>query len=114
MRLPPLGLVIAAFTATQAAADSLITYRSCTLSECNSSRSVWFNDIGQAYNFNANDKCREPGVPNIVEVCMDWARGGASFKTVFGATRCLRKGAETRKSFIFSSLRFLCTGILLE
>ena len=98
MRLPSLGLV--AVLAAQAVADSFITYSRCVKTmPCDSSKSVWWNDFGQPFGFDGGDQCRNPGVPNVVEVCMDWNRERASFKTFLGNWRCLRKQASRRESF---------------
>ncbi|KAK4446304.1 hypothetical protein QBC34DRAFT_383456 [Podospora aff. communis PSN243] len=86
--LGPMGALVSG-----AVADTFTTYTTCPArgGNCDSSKSVWWNVWGQARPFNANAHCRDPFIPGVTEVCMDWGSNSAFFRTTTGQKRCLRK-----------------------
>ncbi|KAJ8110837.1 hypothetical protein OPT61_g6418 [Boeremia exigua] len=84
-------LVAGLALATGATADTVITTTACPpIGACNS-KGEWINKFGDHYWFNANTGCRNPGVPNIYEVCMDWKKGRAHFLANGQNKRCLQR-----------------------
>jgi hypothetical protein len=91
----PQALLLAGLAlATGIAADRLLTTTSCPwIGACNSN-GEWINDFGQHFYINANDDCRDPGIPAFEWICMDWANQRMSFKVQGQNQRCMRKGAD--------------------
>ncbi|KAM7209867.1 hypothetical protein V8F06_014749 [Rhypophila decipiens] len=81
-----LGLQVA-----QVSADVLtILTRKGVTGSSDSSNAMW-ETISNVYSFNANEGCRNPGVPNINRVCMDWGNKRGHFNTIFGEKRCVKE-----------------------
>jgi hypothetical protein len=90
--------LVAAGLATGAVADTLTVYNQCLSNwggphYCSSWKSLWWNDFGQSFEFDAISGCRNPNVPGVVEICMDWPQSRGSFRTTGGNRRCFQKKA---------------------
>lgn len=56
---------------------------------CSSYNAAWYSDTN-SYNTNADEGCRDPGVPHIREACYDWKNGRAHFLANGQPKRCLK------------------------
>lgn len=104
-----LALGTALFAANGAIADTLITYNYCKdwwplPDSCTSEKSFWVNDWHMEYAVNANDGCRNPGVPDIPWLCIDWPNKRLKFYPNNQAARCMRVKASGSKFFCFVKL----------
>ncbi|USP74364.1 hypothetical protein yc1106_01638 [Curvularia clavata] len=64
--------------ATGATADRLLTTTAFPLIGACNSRGEWQASNGNVfYNVDANEGCRNPGVPYVYNLCMDWGKGRA-------------------------------------
>jgi len=52
------------------------------------SNAMWHSDNG-IFAFNANPDCRDPPIPGVYEVCMDWVNRRAHFRATGQNKRCL-------------------------
>lgn len=55
-----------------------------------SSQAIWHTSFGN-YETNAQDGCRNPGVPGIYEVCYDWGQARGHFLADGQNKRCFRE-----------------------
>ncbi|KAH7135782.1 hypothetical protein B0J11DRAFT_169883 [Dendryphion nanum] len=77
--------------ATSAVADRLLVTTACpSIGRC-SSTGEWINESGGHYWIDANEGCRDPDVPYIYNVCMDWGNGRAHFNADGQNKRCLKR-----------------------
>ncbi|KAM7209863.1 hypothetical protein V8F06_014752 [Rhypophila decipiens] len=77
--------VLLALAAT-ASADTLVTMTSGSQGP----KGVWFTDFN-SYVVDVNNGCRNPGVPNIPNYCMDWVNKRLHFDPVGQNRRCMRE-----------------------
>src|SRR5690242_1143399 len=86
--------------ATGAAADRILTTRRCRATGgCTTDSGEWYNNNGGRFGVNANEGCRNPGVPGIYNVCMDWGNNRAHFDATGQNKRCLRKQGDFNQRF---------------
>ncbi|KAL2258440.1 hypothetical protein VTK26DRAFT_8260 [Humicola hyalothermophila] len=73
-----------------AAADYMTVTTHCFPTSCNTVDGRWHSAYG-TYFINASDGCHDPQyVPDMTEICIDWARGRAHFYFRGQNKRCLR------------------------
>lgn len=77
--------------ATGTTADRILTTTSCPWIGACYSQGEWINEQGGHYWIDANEGCRDPDVPFIWNVCMDWGNGRAHFNADGQNKRCLKK-----------------------
>ncbi len=87
MRLSALAL-LALFFPSFATADSMVVNVVCDPHSCDYSQGVWHSDYG-IYNIVSSDGCRQPPVPAMKWLCIDWKENRAHFYFEQQAKRCL-------------------------
>ncbi|UKZ74919.1 hypothetical protein TrVFT333_002589 [Trichoderma virens FT-333] len=74
-------------------ADYLNVVTNCgVFGNCGSEKAVWYTDFG--YNpVDANEGCRDPNIPNMNTLCMDWGNRRGHFFFDGQGKRCIQERA---------------------
>ncbi|KAK4039563.1 hypothetical protein C8A01DRAFT_16471 [Parachaetomium inaequale] len=90
MRLPTLAVL--ASVVPIVAADYMLVLTSCLNGRCGSQG--WWTTVEDTYWVDANEGCRDPDVPSMWSLCMDWGNQRGHFFFEGQPKRCIRKVSE--------------------
>ncbi|KAK4464432.1 hypothetical protein QBC42DRAFT_284416 [Cladorrhinum samala] len=95
MHLNVASLAISALAlAARVSADRMIVFQYCFFTAC-SSPGTWYTAHG-SYDVDASEGCRNPDVPGMTQLCVDWGKSRGHFYFLGQNKRCIR---ETSSDF---------------
>ncbi|KAH6869714.1 hypothetical protein BKA70DRAFT_1131620 [Coprinopsis sp. MPI-PUGE-AT-0042] len=88
------AILVTALSTGSALADHMTTYTGCPLIGACNSPGKFITAFG-TWDVDANEGCRDPDVPGMYQLCVDWGNNRGHFFFDNQAKRCLRQVSST-------------------